>query len=261
MKKILNISFFFSAVAYLFIAFGFTAERNKAVLCKELKITLADSISSGFYKKVDIEKIILGSDSKVLGYPLFEINTREIESRLRKEPYLLSAEIFYNVEGSLYVRIQQRKPVLRIITYVGNTYYLDKEGYILPERGNFVPHILVANGYFSDDKSLKNISNIKNIIDKKRYSEWYDALELANFINQDEFWNAQIVQLYLNRNQDLELIPRVGAHQIILGSAEDFQEKFKKLKTLYNEGLKYQGWNNYEKINLKYTNQVICTKR
>ncbi len=40
----------------------------------------------------------------------------------------------------------------------------------------------------------------------------------------------------------------------------DLAVKFRKLKILYNEGLKYEGWNNYEKINLKYKNQVICTK-
>jgi cell division protein FtsQ len=261
MKKILNILFLIVTVAYLFLVFGFTGEKNKEVLCKELKITLADSVNSGFYKKADIEKIVLGSNSKVLGYPLYEINTREIESRLMKEPYLQSAEIYYDVEGSLYIKIRQRKPVIRIITYVGHTYYLDKEGYILPAHGDFVPHILVANGYFSEDNALKNVLNIQDIADKKKYSEWYDALELANFINNDEFWNAQIVQLYMNKDQDLELIPRVGAHQIILGSSENYKEKFTKLKTLYREGLKYQGWNNYEKINLKYTNQVICTKR
>ena len=261
MKKILNILFFIAAFVYLFLVFGFTGDKNHEVLCKELKITLADSINSGFYKKSDIEKIVLSSDFKVLGYPLCEINTREIESRLLEKPYLKSAEVFYNVEGSLFVKITQRKPVVRIITYAGNTFYLDKEGYILPERGNFVPHILVANGYFSEDNSLKNVINIEAIKDKKKYSEWYDALDLANFINSDEFWKAQIVQIYLNREQDIELIPRVGAHQIILGSAQNYEEKFSKLRILYAEGLKYQGWNNYEIINLKYTNQVICTKR
>ena len=64
-----------------------------------------------------------------------------------------------------------------------------------------------------------------------------------------------------NRNQEFEIIPRVGAHQILLGNAENLELKFRNLKILYEEGLAYEGWNKYEIINLKYNNQVICSKR
>jgi cell division protein FtsQ len=83
----------------------------------------------------------------------------------------------------------------------------------------------------------------------------------VKYISEDKFLSSQIVQIYYNGSGDFELIPRVGAHQIIFGDIKDYQLKFMKLKVLYEEGLKYEGWNKYVMINLKYKNQVICTKR
>jgi cell division protein FtsQ len=83
----------------------------------------------------------------------------------------------------------------------------------------------------------------------------------SKFISNDDLWNAQFVQLYLNRENEYELIPRVGAHIILLGDMENFSYKLRKLKALYLKGLNKKGWNNYEQINLKYSNQVVCTKR
>jgi len=53
----------------------------------------------------------------------------------------------------------------------------------------------------------------------------------------------------------------VGAHQILLVGMDNWKEKMKNLELLYRQGLSRYGWNTYEKINLKYSNQVICTKR
>jgi cell division protein FtsQ len=81
------------------------------------------------------------------------------------------------------------------------------------------------------------------------------------YIRSDKFWEAQIVQIYVNGKGEFELIPRVGAHIIEFGKAEDIEEKFEKLWILYNEGFYNTGWNQYDKISLKYKNQAVCTKR
>jgi cell division protein FtsQ len=43
---------------------------------------------------------------------------------------------------------------------------------------------------------------------------------------------------------------------------EQWEKKLHNLELLYEQGFSaYGGWNGYSTINLKYTNQVICTKR
>lgn len=84
--------------------------------------------------------------------------------------------------------------------------------------------------------------------------------DLAVFIRNDELWRVQIVQMYVNDEGDIELIPRVGNHRIILGDTQNMEEKFSKLQQFYQKGLGATGWNNYNTINLKFSGQVVCTK-
>jgi cell division protein FtsQ len=161
----------------------------------------------------------------------------------------------------LSIKVHQRTPVVRVIAYNGAGYYMDKDGYIMPASRKFTPYLLVANGSFFVGDQFKRSACLDSIADKNFYRPWFELLELAHFINASTFWSSQIVQLYLNTNQDFEIIPRVGAHQIILGRAEGYETKFSNLEILYDEGLKKEGWNNYQKIDLRFKNQVICTKR
>ena len=97
-------------------------------------------------------------------------------------------------------------------------------------------------------------------------SIYYDSLltnlyRLAMYITHDKFLKAQIDQIYVNESGEFELVPRVGNQLIILGSADDLEAKFKKLFAFYKYGLNKIGWNKYNTINLKYKNQVLCSKQ
>ena len=94
-----------------------------------------------------------------------------------------------------------------------------------------------------------------------RYHHLSELYSFARYVSAHPFWSNQIVQIYRNRMGEYELIPRVGAHQILLGSMENYEIKLRNLEALYKQGLGRYGWNTYNKINLKYSNQVICTKR
>ena len=83
----------------------------------------------------------------------------------------------------------------------------------------------------------------------------------AKYINNDKFWKAQISQVYVVDQNNIELIPRVGPHTILLGSLDDYELKMEKLKLFYEQALTEEGWNKYKQINLKYRNQIVCTKR
>ncbi|MCC6689974.1 MAG: hypothetical protein IT235_00435, partial [Bacteroidia bacterium] len=89
-----------------------------------------------------------------------------------------------------------------------------------------------------------------------------DLFELAKYITADEFWKAQIEQVYVNADNELELIPRVGNQRIILGDITEMDQKFKKLLIFYRQGLNPTGWwNKYSVINLKFKNQIVCTRK
>ena len=80
------------------------------------------------------------------------------------------------------------------------------------------------------------------------------------FITHDKFLKAQIDQVYVTEGGEFELIPRIGNHVILLGKAVDLDDKFRKLYAFYKLGLNKIGWNKYNIINIKYKNQVVCSK-
>jgi cell division protein FtsQ len=77
-------------------------------------------------------------------------------------------------------------------------------------------------------------------------------------LDSSEFWKAQIEQIYIGN--DVELVPLAGSHIIVLGNFQDIDEKMNKLLVFYQHGLNKVGWNIYETINLKYKNQIVCSK-
>jgi cell division protein FtsQ len=126
----------------------------------------------------------------------------------------------------------------------------------------YASYTLIANGYISEPfdvtvernifPSRKDTIIMPNII--------YDLYRVSKFISNDDFWRSQIVQLYVNNNREIELVPRVGSQTIIFGQSDDLDNKFRKLKAMYR-AFNEIGWNQYKTINLKFKDQVICTKR
>ncbi|MEA3451904.1 MAG: cell division protein FtsQ, partial [Bacteroidota bacterium] len=58
-----------------------------------------------------------------------------------------------------------------------------------------------------------------------------------------------------------ELIPKIGDFRIILGSIDSIDTKIRNLKAFYQHAGSKISWDKYSKINLEYTNQIVCTKK
>ena len=84
--------------------------------------------------------------------------------------------------------------------------------------------------------------------------------KIADFMYRDKLWNSQIVQVSVSDYNDFELVPLVGDQIIKFGDLDQIKNKFTKLKSLYLKGFNNLGWKSYKEINLKYNNQVVCSK-
>ncbi|TVR73597.1 MAG: hypothetical protein EA408_04655 [Marinilabiliales bacterium] len=263
MRKIWIITYWIVIAAYMAVVSGFVSGRLEDKICEMINITIIDSLNNRFVSQADVMDMLLSSDADLLGYPINRINTRKLEEMLRTEPFIKKAKIYKTVNGALNADIAQRRPVLRVINRHGESYYIDEEGFILPLSEKFTSRTLVANGNISEPFIAGSTRTVfdSGENDSKRDRVINDLYELAMFIAGSGLWSAQISQIYVNNNYEYELIPRVGAHVIILGDASGYEKKFRKLEALYFYGLNNEGWNKYEIINLKYENQVVCTKR
>jgi len=258
MKRILKIFVWVIILAYIVVIPGFIVDRSGETPCNLIAISLPDSLSSRFVTQEDILDIINKRDNQILGYPIGTLDTREIEIRLVLNPTLKKVEAYKTIGGKLHIEAIQRVPVVRIINIKGGSFYLDAEGAVVPFSEKFTPRVLIASGHINEPEEIRQELKINNIDSDNIVKQVH---KLGCFISSNDFWKAQIEQIYVNKNGEFELVPRVGAYRIIFGSFDGYQEKFRNLYALYEKGLNKVGWNKYEAINLKFNGQIVCTKR
>lgn len=264
MKKFKNILVWVLIITYIVLAMSFVKERRNKILCHNINVSILDSLHNGFITVNDIEDFMHETDMNVIGTPVTSINTKNIEEQLKKYSSVKNAEVYVTLNGEICVEIDQRNPIVRVINKRGQSYYIDQEGTVMPLSSKYSSHVLVANGNIVEHFEVNRTRDIFCDNNKENWEKnrlVCDLFELSNFIYHDEFWKAQVEQIYVNDDYEFELIPRVGAHIIYLGTIDNYKEKFRNLKAFYLQGLNNVGWNKYEKINLKFDNQVICTKR
>jgi cell division protein FtsQ len=114
--------------------------------------------------------------------------------------------------------------------------------------GNINISSAMLNGVSVLDTSVKN-SILK------------DIYHLVNYINADDFWSAQIDQIYVDGNNEIDLIPRVGNQLVHLGTIENLKGKLRNLEAFYVKVLPAVGWNKYSLIDLEFKDQIVCKKR
>lgn len=263
MRTVFKILIWLVIAAWFVAVMGFVGGEMDEVICSHVDVVLKDSLRNSFVSVADIRGILDKYESGIQGYPVNEINTSLLEQEIEKDPCIRNAEVYYDVTGRMSIDIYQREPLVRIMPEGGRGFYIDREGYFLPLAPDYTAYVILANGnidYPGDFKKLPSIGSF-NEKQKTQYRTLIDLQDFCRYIADHPFWSSQIVQVYVNDRGEYELIPRVGAHQILLGSMEDFRQKLGNLEALYEQGLSNQGWNKYDKINLKYLNQVICTKR
>jgi cell division protein FtsQ len=247
-------------IAYYFLSLGFVSERRHEQVCTDLKINVVDSIRSRFVTAKDIFRMVDNRDQKVTGIRFDSINILGIEQRLGNFAPIRRANIYKTINGAVHIDVIQRVPVLRIINRYGDSFYIDERGEILQHSSRYCAHVLVANGYinFRPEQNKYNVLTAETPSAKRNILR--ELFELTRYINADRFWKAQIQQIYVNEDGDLELIPLVGAHVIVFGAFDKPDVKLSKLESFYRNGLSVKGWNAYDMINLKYEGQIIATK-
>ena len=240
-KKVLKILLSILLPLYMIISFFLFDGKKDMELCNDIVITIKDSVVSSFLKIDDIESSLKKTKVYPVGKVFYEINTLEIKKELEKNRIIKNAVCYKTPTGSMNIDIYQRKPILRVMGINGD-YYIDDNCEMMPVSSNFTAHLPIVSGYV--DKDIINNG----------------LFEFAKFINKDSFWNLQIEQIYIASDGEVELIPRVGDHHIVLGTFDNYEEKLDNLFTFYKKGLNKKGWNLYKTINLKYENQVIGVK-
>lgn len=99
---------------------------------------------------------------------------------------------------------------------------------------------------------------------EKSYEDFMKLLTFVEFIEEDDFWRSEVVQIVAYTSPsgalEVELVPRSGKHTVLFGRIEQVEPKFDKLLRFYRSGLMNIGWEEYRTIDIRYNDQVVCKK-
>ncbi|MFN9595412.1 MAG: cell division protein FtsQ/DivIB [Bacteroidota bacterium] len=259
-RRILNVVSWVFLSAALLAVVGFAEKSNQEVLCKGLEVVIVDSTNHYFVSPSDIQVLFESKSASVQGKPLSVIDFRMMEKRTMSNPYLESADVYATIDGRIRIEVAQRNPVVRVINHNNEHYYIDDKGGFMPVGDDYATRVPVVSGYIFDRLTQRSLVFAVPMADTASKPILHQVYEVAGFIQKDGFWSSQVEQIYVNQDFEIELVPRVGNHTILLGSSEQLEKKMKNLLMFYQEGASKLGWQAYSQLNLKFANQVVCTR-
>lgn len=229
---------------------SFIEIKKSALKCKDVKVLLPGQFN--FIERDEVDRILMENAGAMVGKDLNDINIHKLENALKANPFIEFAKVYADMTGVIHVQIRQREPVLRVVNMANLHFYIDGNGNKIPLSDNYTAKVLVASGLIEEDFSGR--------VDTLKTKMARDLFRTALYIKSDTLWDNQIEQLFVDLKGDIEMVPRVGGHKIILGSADSLQIKFRNLLVFYKKAIPKVGWDTYKTINLKYANQIVCEK-
>lgn len=251
LKKIARISVWVMLIGLAVFALAFSHKQAQSALCVRVNVRVYPA-EIGFYNRQKILeqlRLNLPSGKKAIGLPLGEIAISSVENHLKGLDFIEKAEAYADMQGELHLNVWQRKPVVRIMRFDGTQFYVDQFGIKMPLNENFTAHVPFANGNIFErfEKSDSVYSFVGN-----------QVFKIASYVDKHPFYKALIEQIFVNADNELILVPKIGNQVIVFGDTNKMEIKFKKLLAFYREGLSRIGWSKYKRIDLRFDGQVIC---
>ncbi len=252
-QKILS----FSGIGIIIIILILYVFLSEKTLCKNIDIIFIETENNLINKK-DIETVVFSEYKNLLGSPVDNVNLEKLEKKIEMIPAVKNAEVFKKINGVLGITIEQRTPVLKVLPEKTKGFYIDENGELMPLSKKGTVRVLTATGNIKYKYKGEKISVLK---DSSVTQTVKDLYLLAKYLNNDNFFKSQAEQIYVKRNNEYELVPLAGNHIVLLGDIFNYRKKLKYLKYFYTNTLNKEGWQKYKYINLKFKNQIVCTKR
>jgi len=235
----------------------FAVYSQSSIVCSKINIEFYNAEKDRFIDSTDVNNLLNSVQGKLIGTKAKEINVNKLETAVNAHPMVKTAEVSKDIDGSINVKLKLRIPVVRVINTYNEACYIDIDGFMMPIGTKNIARVLIANG---DIKDRFNYSSIKQMKDSIGNSRTVELFNLAKEINEDLFLNAQIEQIFIKKDSEVMLSPRVGRHSIEFGRIDNINEKLTKLKYFYTNKIGEHGWKTYKQISLKYKDQVVCQK-
>lgn len=226
-------------LALVIFLYSFTGKRNL-----NRKVTKAEVVFVGenqlFVKQQAVNKLLIENrqDPKTIATDALDLN--KLEKTIDSHPLIDKSEVSVSVDGVLKAVVKQKTPIARI-NGKGASFYIDYKGNKMPLSENYTARVLLVSGEIND-KNKEDLAKLFRVI--------YDDVFLKkNIIGMQVMPNGSV--LMLNRNYNFK---------IDFGQLINVEQKFKNYKAFFQKVVLDSSIAEYKKIDLRFAEQVVCTK-
>ena len=167
------------------------------------------------------------------------VHLKALEFELNKIELVRKSDVFIDVNGTMIIDIEQRKPIAR---FIDNKSYLDEDGLVMPKSKYYSARVPVIKGYANTQDQLDLI------------------YKLSNYIKDDKFLSQSATEILIDSNSNFSIKLRDYRFKILIGQLNNLDLKIKNFKAFYINASANQILNKYSVINLQFDNQVVCVK-
>ena len=150
------------------------------------------------------------------------------------------SDVFVSIDGVLKAVVKQKTPVARFFDG-DDSFYIDYKGNRMPLSANFTARVPLVSG---------------GITRKNRE----DLAELFRIIYNDAFLKKNIIGVQIMPNGSLKMLNRNFSYQIDFGGTIRMKAKFNNYKAFFQKAILDSSLYKYKKIDLRFAQQVVCTK-
>jgi cell division protein FtsQ len=229
------------------------AQRGQ-IICKNIQVHVQDSADIRFISSDEIKRSIIREYGRCIGTVLDSIDLVRIEDIVDRKSAVLKSQAYTTKDSTLHIDVTQRKPIVRF-QQGGSGFYADSDGYVFPLQSTYAPHIQIVDGNIP----VKIAQGHKGQVEDLKSRQWLmDMIEMVKFIENDKDWKKLIVQIHVNEDKDLVMVPREGHEKFIFGYPDHFEEKFGKFRKYYTAIIPKAGKDRYKVVDLRFNGQIVC---
>jgi cell division protein FtsQ len=220
--------------------YGFSHQKNNIIKVRDIAIEFEEG-NNLFMNYQMVNKLLIQNGTTVKNKAKSVIDLHLLEANVVSHPMVEDAAVFLTVDGLLKARIKQRTPIARVLSST-KSYYIDRQAKVMPLSMNYSARVMLITGDIKEE-DIKEIHL------------------LTTTILKDDFLQKQLISIQKMQNNEFVLNARIGGQKIFLGKIEKLDKKLMNLKSFYSKTIADKTIDNYASINLKYNNQVVCTKK
>ncbi|MFV8325188.1 cell division protein FtsQ/DivIB [Flavobacterium sp. ZS1P14] len=219
--------------------FSFTSNRNEnRKLTKSVIVFVGDN--APFVKQETVNKLLIENKRDASSIQKVKLDLNTLERTINAQEMIEKSDVFVSIDGVLKAVVKQKTPIARVFDE-GGSFYIDYEGNRMPLSTNFTARVPLVSGAVNKNNNE-------------------DLADLFRAIYDDAFLKKNIIGIEIMPNGSLKMLNRNFDYQIDFGRMINVERKFKNYKAFFQKAVLDSSLYKYKKIDLRFTEQVVCTK-